>query len=283
MRLLTFTYANKQSYGAMTERGVVDVGAILGDQYPDIRSVLAADALPAVADAVADATAVIDGKDIEYLPVIPQPGKIFCIGLNYESHRLETKRDVSKYPTIFTRFADTQVGHKQAIILPKLSDNLDYEGELAVIIGKPGRYISRESAMSHVAGYSCYNDASVRDFQRHSTQFTPGKNFPSTGGFGPYLATVDEVPNIHNVRIQTRLNGKKMQDSNTSRLIFDIPALIAYLSSFTCLSAGDVMATGTPGGVGVAREPPVFLRPGDEFVVDIEDVGVLSNAVSAEA
>jgi 2-keto-4-pentenoate hydratase/2-oxohepta-3-ene-1,7-dioic acid hydratase in catechol pathway len=190
---------------------------------------------------------------------------------------------VSKYPTIFTRFADTQVGHKQAIILPKLSDNLDYEGELAVIIGKPGRYISRESAMSHVAGYSCYNDASVRDFQRHSTQFTPGKNFPSTGGFGPYLATVDEVPNIHNVRIQTRLNGKKMQDSNTSRLIFDIPALIAYLSSFTCLSAGDVMATGTPGGVGVAREPPVFLRPGDEFVVDIEDVGVLSNAVSAEA
>ncbi|MGB5439157.1 MAG: fumarylacetoacetate hydrolase family protein, partial [Gammaproteobacteria bacterium] len=206
-----------------------------------------------------------------------------CIGLNYESHRKETGRDRSAHPVVFTRFADTQVGHRQPLGVPRVSGQLDYEGELAVVIGRGGRAIDKASAMQHVAGYSCYNDASVRDWQSHTSQFTPGKNFPQTGSLGPYLVTADEIDDVHNLSIRTRLNGEVMQDSNTCRLIFDIPAIIEYISAFTSLSAGDVIATGTPGGVGFTREPQIYLKPGDEVVVDIEKVGSLVNPVIAGA
>jgi len=283
MRLLTFMHNNKESWGAVAGSDIVDIGAALGHKYPDIRSVLDADALQEVADVVESVQPAIDASEITYLPVITWPRKILCIGLNYEMHRLETGRDKSEHPTVFTRFADTQTGHRQPIVVPRVSGQLDYEGELAVIIGKPARYVDREGAMACVAGYSCYNDGSVRDFQRHSTQFTAGKNFPATGGFGPYLVTPDEVGDAHALDIRTLLNGEVMQDSNTSHLIFDIPTLISYLSTFTRLMPGDVIATGTPGGVGFKRDPQVFLKPGDEIVVEIEKVGTLVNPVVAES
>lgn len=283
MRLLSFVHDQQETYGALTDKGVVDLGATLGEKYPDLRSALEAGALNELEDAAASPQQTIDQDTISYLPVIPNPRKILCIGLNYESHRIETGRKKSAYPTVFTRFADTQTGHRQNIVVPRASRELDYEGELAVIIGLPARHVSRDDAMSYVAGYSCFNDASVRDFQRHGSQFTPGKNFPATGGFGPCLVTPGEVGDAHHLEIRTTLNGDVMQDSNTSRLIFDIPALIHYLSTFTRLMPGDIIATGTPGGVGFKREPQVFLKPGDEIVVEIENVGVLVNPVTAES
>jgi 2-keto-4-pentenoate hydratase/2-oxohepta-3-ene-1,7-dioic acid hydratase in catechol pathway len=282
MRLLTFEVADRVSYGVLTGDGIVDIGAVLGPRYPDIRSVLTAGALEVVAQAALKAKPGINSDDVTFLPVIAEPRKIFCVGVNYDEHRRETGRDKSVNPTVFTRFADTLVGHLQPIVKPRLSDELDFEGELAVVIGKPGRHIRQESALSHVAGYSCFNDASVRDFQRHSSQFTPGKNFPLTGGFGPTLVTPDEIDDAHGLGIQTRLNGSVMQDANTSSLIFNIPALIAYLSSFTPLLPGDVIATGTPGGVGSKRNPPVFMKAGDEVIVEIESVGCLVNSIANE-
>ena len=283
MRLLSFEHAGRRSWGALAGEGIVDLGAALGTRYPDLLSVLAAGALAEAEAALARADPSLGAEEVEFLPVLPNPGKIFCIGLNYEMHRRETGRDRTAYPTVFTRFADTQVGHRGNLVLPRVSNQLDFEGELAVIIGTAGRHVAKDAAMAHVAGYSCYNDASVRDFQQHATQFTPGKNFPGTGGFGPSLVTPDEVGNVHALSIQTRLNGEVMQSADTSQLIFDIPALIAYLSTFTELGPGDVIATGTPGGVGFKRDPQVYMKPGDEIAVTIERVGTLVNHVVAEA
>lgn len=281
MKLLTFTVNGKATYGAVRDHGIVDIGARLGSRYPDIKAVLAADALPELGSLVESVTADYEAAHIDFLPVIMNPAKIFGIGLNYESHRKETGRDSSSHPVVFTRFADTQVGHRQPLGVPRVSTRLDYEGELAIVIGRGGRAIDKDVAMDHVAGYSCYNDASVRDWQSHTTQFTAGKNFPQTGGFGPYLVTADEIDEVHKLAIRTRLNGEVVQDSNTSRLIFSIPEIIEYVSTFTPLSPGDVIATGTPGGVGFTRDPQVYLKPGDEVVVDIEKVGTLVNPVVA--
>ena len=283
MKLLSFNLSGKPSYGALRDDGIVDIGARLGSRYPDLKAVLAADALPELSSLVASVTADFAAESLDFLPVIVKPAKILCVGLNYESHQQETGRDRSGYPVIFTRFADTQVGHRQPLGVPRVSTRLDYEGELAVVIGRGGRAIDQASAMQHVAGYSCYNDASVRDWQGHTSQFTPGKNFPQSGGFGPCLVTADEIDDVQRLAIRTRLNGEIMQDSNTSRLIFSIPEIIEYISAFTPLAAGDVIATGTPGGVGFTRKPPVYLKPGDEIVVDIEKVGTLVNPVEAGA
>ena len=283
MKLLTFNTNGKKTYGAVKDGGVVDIGARLGSRYPDIKAVLAANALPEIPSLLASVSPDYDAADIQFLPVIENPAKILCIGLNYESHREETGRDRSAYPVVFTRFADTQVGHRQPLGVPRVSTRLDYEGELAVVIGRSGRAIDKDQAMDHVAGYSCYNDASVRDWQGHTSQFTPGKNFPHTGGFGPCLVTPDEIDDVDNLAIRTRLNGALVQDSNTARLIFRIPALIEYISAFTPLYAGDVIATGTPGGVGYTRKPSLYLKPGDEVAVEIEQVGTLVNPVVAGA
>ncbi len=224
-----------------------------------------------------------DLSDIKFLPPITNPGKILCVGLNYHTHRDETGlgKD-SSYPVIFTRFTDTLVAHNEAIIVPAASGKLDYEGELAVIIGKSGRAISEEQAFDYVAGYSCFNDGSVRDYQRHASQYTPGKNFPATGGFGPYLVTPDEIDNLSEQHVTTVLNDEKLQDQPISDLIFPIPYLISYISTFTPLNPGDVIVTGTPGGVGAARKPPIWMKAGDTVTVQVGDIGPLVNSVVAE-
>lgn len=227
-------------------------------------------------------TATYDRNDVRLLPVIPDPGKILCIGLNYATHVKETGRDQKEYPAVFTRWADTLVAAGAPLVRPKATQRFDYEGELAVIIGVGGRAIKRADAMQHVAGYSIFNDASARDWQRHNIQFTPGKNFPLTGGFGPELVTRDEAGDLSSLRVQTRLNGELMQDQPISDLIWDIPFLVEYLSAFTPLSPGDVIATGTPGGVGDKREPPVYMKAGDRVEVAIGSLGVLSNPVVDE-
>ena len=281
MKLATFKRGARQGWGVMVGDAIADTGTALAGRYEGIRAVLAADALEEVAAAV-DAAPRIAVGDVEWLPVLPDPAKILCIGLNYETHRQETGREATGHPAVFTRFADTQIGHDAAIIRPHVSTMLDYEGELAIVIGRGGRYIARDAAMAHVAGYACYNDATVRDWQRHTIQFTPGKNFPGTGGFGPVLVTADEIADYRSLRIETRVNGETVQSAGLDQLIFDIPTLIEYCSSFTALAPGDVIATGTPGGVGFKREPQLFLKPGDTVEVDIPGVGLLSNGVADE-
>jgi 2-keto-4-pentenoate hydratase/2-oxohepta-3-ene-1,7-dioic acid hydratase in catechol pathway len=220
---------------------------------------------------------------VTLLPVIPDPAKIFCIGLNYASHIAEMRNAQQAYPTVFTRWPDTLVAHDAPLVRPRATARFDYEGELAVIIGRGGRTIGRERAQDHIAGYSIFNDASVRDWQRHTSQFTPGKNFPATGGFGPAMVTPDEIEDLGALRVQTRLNGTTMQDQAIADLIFDVPSLIEYLSAFTPLAPGDVIVTGTPGGVGDSRDPPVYLQPGDTVEVSIGLIGTLRNPVVQES
>lgn len=281
MKLASFQIGGKPTWGVIEGNDALDVGALLGDRFPDLKSVIAADALSVVRDAAGKAKR-IPTADITWLPVIPDPDKILCIGLNYEMHRKETGRAEVDNPTVFGRFANSQTGHLTNIIRPKVSTHLDFEGELAIIIGKPGRYISQADAWSHIAGYACYNEGSVRDFQRHTHQFTPGKNFPETGGFGPWMMTPDELGDVAPLRLQTRVNGQVVQDATIDQMIFDIPRQIEYCSSFTRLEPGDVIATGTPGGVGAKRTPPLWLKPGDIVEVEIDRLGVLRNGVADE-
>ena len=281
MKFATFKRETRPGWGVVVNDEIADVGTAFGDRYASVKAVLVADALKEVAAAV-DAAPRVPLADIEWLPALPDPGKILCIGLNYETHRQETGREATGHPAVFTRFADSQIGHGAPIIRPHVSTALDYEGELAIVIGRGGRYIERSEAMAHVAGYACYNDATVRDWQRHTIQFTPGKNFPGTGGFGPVLVTADEIPDYRSLRIETRVNGETVQSAGLDHLIFDVPTLIEYCSSFTPLSPGDVIATGTPGGVGFKREPQLFLKPGDTVEVEIPGVGLLSNGVADE-
>jgi 2-keto-4-pentenoate hydratase/2-oxohepta-3-ene-1,7-dioic acid hydratase in catechol pathway len=225
----------------------------------------------------------IDLNAVRLLPPVPIPPKILCVGLNYDDHLEESGLKKPTYPEIFGRFATSLIAHRQPIRRPPESIALDYEAELAVVIGKPGRRIRQDQALDHVAGYSLFNDATIRDFQLRTPQWTMGKNFDGTGAFGPWLVTPDAVPpGAHGLRIQGRLNGQVMQDSHVDRLIFSVPALIAMISVAMSLERGDVIITGTPGGVGAARKPPVYMRPGDVFEVEIEGMGVLSNAVQDE-
>lgn len=229
------------------------------------------------------ATASYTLSEVRLLPVVPNPSKILCVGLNYAAHVAETGRDQKEYPAIFTRWSDSLVAHGEPLVRPRESTRFDYEGELAVVIGKGGRRIPRATALAHVAGYSVFNDASVRDWQRHNSQFTPGKTFPGTGGFGPALVTPDELPDFANQRVQTRLNGQLVQDQPLSDMIWDVPAIIAYCSTFAPLAAGDVIVTGTPGGVGDRRTPPLYMTAGDVCTITIGKVGTLTNPVIDEA
>jgi 2-keto-4-pentenoate hydratase/2-oxohepta-3-ene-1,7-dioic acid hydratase in catechol pathway len=282
MKLATFKMGGAPTWGLVDGEVVNDVGAVLGSRYPTLKSVIAADAFAEVATAAAEARSY-PLAGITWLPVITDPDKILCIGLNYETHRKETGRSEVENPTVFTRFANSQTGHLSPIIRPRVSHDLDFEGELAVIIGKAGRYITRGDAWGHVAGYACYNDGSVRDFQRHTHQFTPGKNFPGTGAFGPWMMTADEFAFRGSQRLQTRVNGQVVQEATFDQMIFDVPRMIEYCSTFTRLEPGDVIATGTPGGVGAKRTPPLWLKPGDTVEVEIDDLGILRNGVADEA
>jgi 2-keto-4-pentenoate hydratase/2-oxohepta-3-ene-1,7-dioic acid hydratase in catechol pathway len=211
---------------------------------------------------------------------VPKPPKILCVGLNYDDHLEESGLKKPVYPEIFARFATSLIAHGEPIRRPRESSALDYEAELAVVIGRSGRRIQQDRALEHVAGYSLFNDASIRDFQLRTPQWTMGKNFDASGAFGPWLVTRDAVPpGAHGLRIQGRLNGRVMQDARTDQLIFSVPALIAMISVAMSLEPGDVIITGTPGGVGAARKPPVFMQPGDVFEVEIEGMGVLINPV----
>ncbi len=281
MKLSTVSLDGRITWGRIEGQTFIDVGAVLASRYRDLKAAVAA-GLAGVAEAGADA-ATTPVERLIWLPVIPNPDKILCVGLNYETHRRETGRAEVEHPTIFARYANSQTGHLAPILRPRVSKELDFEGELAVVIGTPGRYISRASAMAHVAGYACYNDGSVRDFQRHTHQFTPGKNFPSTGAFGPWMMTPDELGDIGRLRLQTRLNGEIVQEARIEQMIFVIARQIEYCSTFTRLEPGDVLVTGTPGGVGAKRTPPLWMKPGDVVEVEIENLGVLRNPVEQEA
>lgn len=278
MKLLSYIHQDKARWGQLTGTQVVDLSS---PAYPTLRSALASGKLDEIVKAASGgATASLD--EIQFLPVIPDPGKIFCVGHNYEAHRVETQRDKTEHPLLFTRVAESQTGHLQPILLPPESSHLDFEGEIAVIIGKAGRRISRDQAWEHVAGYSAYNEGSIRDWQRHTIQFTAGKNFSSTGGFGPWMVTRGEIADGEELTLETRLNGEVMQHTTTALMIFPIPVLIEYISTFTTLQPGDVIVSGTPGGVGAKRTPPVWMKAGDRVEIEVSKVGVLVNNVVAE-
>lgn len=279
MRWLTFLHDGEPSFGYVTAdgRGVVDVGR--RGKFADLKSAIAADALNDLAQRCGD-TADLPLDGLTYLPTLPNPDKILCVGLNYKAHQQETGRGGEGFPTIFVRFASAQVGHDQPMIRPRESNTLDYEGEIALVIGKAGRRISRADALNHVAGFSIYNDGSVREFQRQTSQFTPGKNFPATGGFGPWMMTPDEVGDVTQMEITTRLNGEVMQNARADLLVFDFADIIAYCSIFCELVPGDVIVTGTPGGVGSARNPPIFMDQGDRIEVEVKPIGVLRHTIA---
>ena len=281
MKVASFEVDGRSGYGVIRNDKAYEADGEWRKRYPDLRSVLAAGQLSALAEAV-DHT-LLDASDLTYLPVIPLPDKILCVGVNYRPHVEEMGRDVPARPVVFVRFAGSVVGHRQSVVRPTVSQQFDYEGELAVIIGKRGRHVKRQAALDHVAGYTCFMDGSVRDWQQHTTQFTPGKNFDRSGAVGPHLVTRDVIPEPSAMQLKTRVNGEVVQTGRVSELIFDIPDLIEYCSTFTELLPGDLIATGTPGGVGVARTPPLWLQPGDIVEVDVDAVGVLSNPVRDEA
>ena len=282
MKLVSFSRLGRCGFGAVIDGGVVDLTDKLAADVTTLKQAIAFDLLDSATDFIQDRAADFCLSDITFLPVIPDPAKILCVGLNYKKHVAETGRPDADYPTIFTRYPDSQVGHRQALIKPESTEQFDYEGELAIIIGRGGRCIPTESALSHIAGFACYNEGSVRDWQRHTSQFVPGKTFPGSGGFGPWMLTSDEVEDYRQLPIETRLNGEVMQKATLADLIFPLATIINYISSFTPLSPGDVIVSGTPGGVGSKRNPPVFMQPGDIVEIDCGAVGTLVNTVVAE-
>lgn len=281
MKFASFTRASGAGFGAVVEGGLVDLTGWRG--FDSLRDLIRGDALAEAAAYAAGRPVELHWGEFAFAPVIPDPGKILCIGLNYQTHKKETGRPDVDHPTIFTRFADSQIGHRQPLIKPAISERFDYEGEMAVVIAQGGRNIPEDRALSHVAGYACYNDATVRDWQRHTFQFTPGKNFPGTGAFGPFLVTADEVGDYRALPIETRLNGEVVQKATLADLLFPVERLISYISTFTPLAPGDVIATGTPGGVGDKREPPLYMGEGAVAEVEIGMLGTLKNTVISDA
>lgn len=281
MKLVSFRSDRGISWGVVEHEGVRDFGASVSAAGRGLGAVLRACDLESVI-AGTDNTNLISLTKVELLPPVTDAEKILCIGLNYADHIREMGRPWPNKPVVFTRFNDSLVGDGSPLIAPSNSAMFDYEGELAVVIGKTGRHISVEDAPSYVLGYSIMNDGSVRDYQRHTHQFTPGKNFPSSGGFGPVIVTADEFGEIGAKSIVTRVNGTVVQESNLDQLVFSVADLIAYCSEWTELNPGDVIATGTPGGVGDGREPAVWLAPGDVVEVEIEDLGTLTNPIVGE-
>jgi 2-keto-4-pentenoate hydratase/2-oxohepta-3-ene-1,7-dioic acid hydratase in catechol pathway len=282
LKYVSFQTGSHTSYGVVQGERVLDLGPLMGERAPDLKRLIAAGLLGAAADVAAMHNADLPLAELELLPVIPNPGKIVCVGLNYRDHVTETNRVVTESPTVFLRVPSSQVGHAQDIVVPTESNRLDYEGEIALIIGKGGRRIPEAEAWGHIAGYACYNEGSVRDWQTATPQWTAGKNFWRTGAFGPWMVTSDEIAPGRTMTLVTRLNGAEMQRATTDMMIHAIPRQIAYISTFMPLEPGDVIVTGTPGGVGARRTPPVFMQPGDVVEVEVDAIGVLRNGVAAE-
>lgn len=282
MKLASYMHAGAACYGSVVGDGIVDLSRRIGARFPDIRALLAGGALEAARQASAGERPDLKLAEVRLLPVIPNPGKILCIGLNYDEHRKEGRHEKTEAPAVFVRFAESQVGHEQPMLRPRESQKFDFEGEIAVIIGKSGRRIKEDDAWAYVAGYSCYNDGSVRDWQHATSQWTAGKNFAATGSFGPWMVTVDEIPPGRVLSLATRVNGVEMQRSTTAFLIHPIIRLISHVSTWIPLAPGDVIVTGTPGGVGARRVPPVWLKPGDVVEVEVDAIGVLRNSVAGD-
>jgi 2-keto-4-pentenoate hydratase/2-oxohepta-3-ene-1,7-dioic acid hydratase in catechol pathway len=292
MKLASFHDGTEPGWGLIQPLdGVADAGvrsapAALRARFPDLRTALAAGLAGEPAGPLAAALAAAPLRPVaglRFLSVIPAPGRILCVGINYLAHIHEMGREKPDYPTLFTRFPDSLAGHGQPILRPRISTQYDYEGELAIVIGRRARYVTADDAPAVIAGYTCFLDGSVRDWQRHTTQFTPGKNFPSTGSCGPWLVTTDEIPDPGRLRLETRVNGVVLQQAPVSDLCFGVPRIVEYCASFCELQPGDIIATGTPSGVGFARTPPRWLVPGDVVEVAISDIGILRNPVSDEA
>jgi 2-keto-4-pentenoate hydratase/2-oxohepta-3-ene-1,7-dioic acid hydratase in catechol pathway len=286
MRLLSFSANGKESWGAAINDRVIDLGAALS-QYAGLADFIGSADFRDREAIVSRLQPSLSLSDLTFLPVIPRPEKIICVVRNYLDHHKEAiahgmKREITEFPPLFLRVWRSQVGHNCPIIRPKVSTHLDWEGELAVVIGRGGRHIAEASAFDHVAGYSIYNDVSVRDYQAHAQQIAAGKNFVGTGPFGPWLVTPDGIGDPNTLKLRTLLNGEVMQSSDTSHLIFKIPRLISYASTIFDLVPGDVIATGTPAGVGFTRKPPIFMKAGDVVEIEIEKIGVLRNPVVDE-
>lgn len=286
MRLISFEDAGRAGLGIRLGQEVVDLARLDDDMPAGMPALLAKgpDFLARLADRAANAEGRRPLQGLTLLPPVPRPGKLICIGLNYALHAKEGGNPIPDYPALFLRGPTSLTAHNQPMVRPRASTKLDYEAELAFVIGRRARHVSEAEALRYVAGYACFNEGSVRDYQRKSSQWTVGKNFDRTGAFGPELVTADEVPpGAHGLRIMTRLNGETMQDSTTADMIFGVARLVAILSEAMTLEPGDVVATGTPSGVGYARTPPRFLAPGDIVEVEIEGIGVLRNTVEDEA
>lgn len=278
MKLASYLMAGKPGYGVMHEEGIIDLSTHLGNKYPDLKSLISnSEAMSLASQYRTDS--LISFNSVKFQPVIPNPNKILCVGMNYKEKRKEFSATENAI-TIFTRFADTQVGHQQSIIKPSYTEEFDYEGELAVIIGKPCYRVKATAAYNYIAGYSCYLDGSVRDWQHE--WFTAGKNWLNTGAFGPYLTTIDEVPVLENLSIQTFLNNQRVQHDFLGNMVYKVPNIIEYISTFTPLAPGDVIITGSPGGVGKKRNPPLFLKAGDKIEIIIDKIGHLINTIANE-
>lgn len=278
MKLASFKFDGIESFGIVEGDDVVDIGSQL-KEFEDLDAFIAAGMPVGVSKSSARR---IPYTNVEWLPVIRNPRKIFCIGLNYRDHVAESTFTEQEKPSIFNRFPSSHVGHLQPMVRPFVSDRFDFEGELAVIIGKPGRHIDQSRWTEHIAGYSIYNDGSIRDWQHRTTQWMVGKNFDKSGSFGPWMTTADEVPDPNKLHMTTRLNGTVMQETGIDLMIFKIDYLIWYISTFCELSVGDVIVTGTCAGVGHSRKPQVWMAPGDTIEVEISKIGILKNAIVQE-
>jgi 2-keto-4-pentenoate hydratase/2-oxohepta-3-ene-1,7-dioic acid hydratase in catechol pathway len=286
VRFLSYRAGRQTSYGVLTGDGVVDLGSRLEARAPTLKRLLEIDRLDDARDLAEDAEPDMGLDDIEYLPPIPDPGKIICIGVNYGNRNAEYRDDSAapKYPSVFMRTAESLVGHQETIMRPPESEQLDYEGEIVLVIGRPGRRIARESAWEHVAGLSLMNEGSVRDWLRHAKfNVTQGKNFERSGAWGPWMVTRDEIAEPRDLHLTTRVNGELRQDDTTANLIFGFDYLISYLSSFMPLKPGDIIATGTPTGAGARFDPPKYLQAGDVVTVAVPRIGTLENRVEDES
>jgi 2-keto-4-pentenoate hydratase/2-oxohepta-3-ene-1,7-dioic acid hydratase in catechol pathway len=282
MRLISFEHEGRAGYGIGVDAGVIDARRHLASPPENLRALLQTDGIPRLA-AIADREPDFGYDAIRYRPVIDDPAaKLLCVGVNYLPHIREMGRERPDDPVIFTRFADSLVGHEEPMVRPRASQKYDFEGELAVIMGRRARHIAKRDALDYIAGYSCFNDGSIRDFQRHGLQWTPGKNFHHSGAFGPWLVTRDEQPDPAALHLTTTLNDEVVQDEKVSELCFDIGDLIAYITTWAELLPGDVIATGTPGGVGAGREPQLWMKAGDVVEVEIAGIGALRNVIVDE-
>lgn len=284
MKILSYAAGDQESFGLLVDDGVLDLATRLG--VPTLRAALAAGILHQAAEFVGS-SADYPLERIKFLPVVPDPAHIWCMAINYQDHIEEIKaiginRETPKQPAVFMRYPDSLTGHLQPILKPRESSDLDWEAELAVIIGRGGSRIPEEEALAHVAGYTAFNDASVRDWQFHTRQIAPGKNFRDTGSLGPWMVTADVFGDPGDVPVKTRLNGETLQDSSTRYFIHDIPKMIAYVSTILDLQPGDVIATGTPSGVGFSRKPPIFMKDGDTVEVEVGGIGLLINTIKLD-